>query len=720
MLDPHVSRWICEALWRASLQGGVALAVAWIICRFWIHMPASARVWIWRIAYLEMIVSLCWAGTITLGFWSVSKSSTYSPGTSRQAIVQLSQTSHKYSPPSIRHSKIIKQQMTDNRGALTTQRSDLHISNYLCGIWLLGVCWGFVRLLIGRRSASRLWLASKLVERTELYSTISELCSDMKIRNEPRLLAGDAGPMIVGVLHPAIILPESMLEKNDRQLRMAMAHELAHVRRRDLLWNRLSALTEIIFFFHPLVWVAASESQLAQEIACDETAIRYTKSAGAEYAEMLVAVAAGSIRSPHYATAALGVSESFAALKRRLHAMRMYHEITRKQVVIAGLVVLGLGAILLAWRVVPQPPKKGYSGGYLSELIVSPDSRHVAVMYKEDLTSRPGKRIYAGKLRYNVMIQIRDIATGKLEHQIDKQNSGKVFKIAFTPDSRSLLITYQKPVISFVPHSQCDRFDLASGKTYSQMDDLRYFWISKNGTTLWTDEGGPCINDGYEYHAYLVGRDVNIGKELCKLPPFIGRVVDVSPDRTKAVTNCYGYTLASDRRVTGYTKVGMIVWSLADGKQLVKLEGIGKYPSFATAISPNSTMFAASEQNEDYSSYPQKTLPVRIWDMRTGKTICTLTGNTSNLRNIEFSPDGRKLVGVDFDGHVILWDIQDKKPDWVYQNDELMRVAFTPDGAKIIAGAEHNTRTPSKPYWIPAPLTIMDANTGQVLQKINL
>ena len=59
----------------------------------------------------------------------------------------------------------------------------------------------------------------------------------------------------------------------DRRDPAGPAHELAHVRRRDLLWSGLAGLVRVLFFFHPLVWLAHREALVAREAACDALAL---------------------------------------------------------------------------------------------------------------------------------------------------------------------------------------------------------------------------------------------------------------------------------------------------------------------------------------------------------------------------------------------------------------------------------------------------------------
>jgi beta-lactamase regulating signal transducer with metallopeptidase domain len=74
-------------------------------------------------------------------------------------------------------------------------------------------------------------------------------------------VAADGGsPWLEGIHAPAIIFPRSLLAAcSRRELRLMLAHELAHLKRRDLQWGWLATAAHALFFFHPLVWIAGGE-----------------------------------------------------------------------------------------------------------------------------------------------------------------------------------------------------------------------------------------------------------------------------------------------------------------------------------------------------------------------------------------------------------------------------------------------------------------------------
>jgi TonB family protein len=83
-----------------------------------------------------------------------------------------------------------------------------------------------------------------------------------------------SGPLVTGILRPFILLPESATTWAPSRWRAVLAHELAHVRRRDPLILLAAHLATIVYWFHPLCWLAAARLRMESERACDDAALR--------------------------------------------------------------------------------------------------------------------------------------------------------------------------------------------------------------------------------------------------------------------------------------------------------------------------------------------------------------------------------------------------------------------------------------------------------------
>jgi HEAT repeat protein/beta-lactamase regulating signal transducer with metallopeptidase domain len=90
-------------------------------------------------------------------------------------------------------------------------------------------------------------------------------------RPVPVLMSPDTAiPVTWGALHPTIVVPAEAADWSEERRRAVLLHELAHVRRRDLLMHLLGQLVCSVYWFHPLVWLAARRLRVESERACDD------------------------------------------------------------------------------------------------------------------------------------------------------------------------------------------------------------------------------------------------------------------------------------------------------------------------------------------------------------------------------------------------------------------------------------------------------------------
>lgn len=93
-------------------------------------------------------------------------------------------------------------------------------------------------------------------------------------------------PFVFGFIRPCICLPENM---DAVTMSYVIAHEEAHIRRRDHWWKPLGFLLLAVYWFHPLMWLAYVLFCRDIELACDERVIRdYTDLQRADYSEALL------------------------------------------------------------------------------------------------------------------------------------------------------------------------------------------------------------------------------------------------------------------------------------------------------------------------------------------------------------------------------------------------------------------------------------------------
>ena len=86
--------------------------------------------------------------------------------------------------------------------------------------------------------------------------------------------ASIAAPMTTGILSPCVLLPIAWRDWPQDTIRAVLAHENAHVARRDALVALLARVNRALFWFHPLAWWLERTLVVTAEHACDEAAAR--------------------------------------------------------------------------------------------------------------------------------------------------------------------------------------------------------------------------------------------------------------------------------------------------------------------------------------------------------------------------------------------------------------------------------------------------------------
>ena len=96
-----------------------------------------------------------------------------------------------------------------------------------------------------------------------------------RFRKSPRIRATSSrrAPLTFGVLRPVILLPEGLAAESE-PFRLVLAHELAHVKRRDCVRKLLFTVCLCLYWWNPLVWCMVILAGHDMELACDEAVLR--------------------------------------------------------------------------------------------------------------------------------------------------------------------------------------------------------------------------------------------------------------------------------------------------------------------------------------------------------------------------------------------------------------------------------------------------------------
>lgn len=226
----------------------------------------------------------------------------------------------------------------------------------IVSLWLLGVL--FLTL---RFSGSLLYIQRlKYWQNRPLPSPwpekLQELAARAGLRRPLRLLESLRlkTPVVIGHLKPVLLLPAGLVTGLPAdEVEALLAHELAHILRRDYLVNVMQHLVDILFFFHPgLRWISAAVRQ-EREHCCDDFAVELCGDAR-HYALALARLQAAGAGTPQPALAAAGRAHKLLRrIARLLGKPRLVHDFREGFVSALLLVVCLFGMLKLAGAAAP-------------------------------------------------------------------------------------------------------------------------------------------------------------------------------------------------------------------------------------------------------------------------------------------------------------------------------------------------------------------------------
>ncbi|HTZ72868.1 MAG TPA: M56 family metallopeptidase [Candidatus Aquilonibacter sp.] len=170
----------------------------------------------------------------------------------------------------------------------------------LIGVWLCGVAVGVAFWL-------KFWMQMRRIRRN---ATTLSLGLPIPVLSSPSQIE----PGVFGIFRPVLLLPEGIESRlTPAQLDAIVAHEMAHVRRRDNLTAAIHMIAEVVFWFFPVVYWLRARLIEERENACDEDVLRLGSEAES-YAEGIIEVCKSYTESP--AACISGISGS--DLKKRI------------------------------------------------------------------------------------------------------------------------------------------------------------------------------------------------------------------------------------------------------------------------------------------------------------------------------------------------------------------------------------------------------------------
>jgi len=169
--------------------------------------------------------------------------------------------------------------------------SQFHWFDWILAVWLIGAVALLLRLVGGKFFAY--WVARKAPEINdkEFMNTVEQVAHQLGVMEKITILESDRFnvPFVSGILRPRLIMPSHAKTWPSQRLKNILHHELAHVKRKDILIQFLAQVVCCIYWVNPLVWILERQLFLERERACDDMALGQDIKAS-EYAGHLMEV----------------------------------------------------------------------------------------------------------------------------------------------------------------------------------------------------------------------------------------------------------------------------------------------------------------------------------------------------------------------------------------------------------------------------------------------
>lgn len=139
---------------------------------------------------------------------------------------------------------------------------------FWAGVALSLLAW----LVMGAVKVHRIIESGRELSSVDWTTPLCEVADRLDLEAPPRLVVSDEIEMAFAAraLTPTIVLPRTAESWSDDRRRAVLFHELAHIKRHDLIGHTLGRIACALYWFHPLVWTAAKKLRAESERACDD------------------------------------------------------------------------------------------------------------------------------------------------------------------------------------------------------------------------------------------------------------------------------------------------------------------------------------------------------------------------------------------------------------------------------------------------------------------
>jgi len=318
----HLASLLLERLAWTSLQAIVLVGAVALLVRAFPRLPAAARCTLWWLVGLQVLLGLAWQAPIRLPLLAPPVAATAAAAVPQRGVPVAEATGRVPAEAGAAQVAASAETLPAGSRIAGAARAEaapawlaMHWRVALATLWLVLLLAQAPALLRQHRQARRLRRAARPAADLALQARCTQQARRSGLPRAPVVLVSPdiTSPQVSGGWRPVVLWPaHAALDAEDSSL--ALAHELAHLKRGDLLMGWIPALAARLLCFHPLLRWAMHEYALNREAACDAAALAQQRAAPQDYGRLLLQL---GVAHPLHAGLA-GASPTFHNLKRRL------------------------------------------------------------------------------------------------------------------------------------------------------------------------------------------------------------------------------------------------------------------------------------------------------------------------------------------------------------------------------------------------------------------
>jgi len=253
-------------------------------------------------------------------------------------------------------------------------------------VWVAGTVVILGRLALGLVRVTRLARAGTPLRSGLWHRVTEQLISEGRLPQRIRLLEHHETkvPFTYGLFKPTILLPADVESWATERRRLVLMHELSHIQRNDWLIRMMAQCTCAVYWFHPLVWLAARRVHAEQEQACDEHVVLLGARPSA-YAAHLLDIAR-SIAPGRALPVATWATACRCTLERRVQSVLRPGRLRRRSVAVLPIVQIGMASVVLFVAILAPTRSRSWKH-------TLPPTKHMEEYARQRIEDRISRRV---------------------------------------------------------------------------------------------------------------------------------------------------------------------------------------------------------------------------------------------------------------------------------------------------------------------------------------